>query len=601
MGRTIKTEFLVVGGGPAGLTASIVAAENGVNVLIVDEGLRLGGQLVKQTHKFFGHQGFYASKRGFEIAEILTRKVKNLNVNTMLETTLVGFYEDVAVAYNRSEDKNYEIEYDFLLLATGASERFIPFENNTLPGVYGAGAVQTLMNQFGVLPGEDFLIIGAGNIGLIVAYQLIQAGANVKGVVEITDKVGGYEVHASKIKRLGVPIFLKHTIIKAIGNDKVKGAVIAQVDDKFSIIPGTEKEIVVDVICLAVGLKPSVELASQLNLKLVYISELGGFIPWRDDNMRSSHEKIFVAGDLAGIEEATSAMAEGYIVGYTVAQEITGRDLKDKVENYKKELIELRRGPFGEKIRKGLEKLGMSLPSGGYRTEVQKDQGPYGKLRPVIECYQNIPCNPCEVVCKFGAINLGGNINGIPYVNYDKCNGCALCVMKCPGLAIFMVQEFEDYSIVGIPYELQPVPQDGEMVVLLNRNGEKVGTGEVYRVIKNEKDKTHVVFVKVKKGLERVVRSFKFPEKKNEIVCRCEEITTEEIEKAIDEGFTDFEELRRYLRLGMGACGGRTCKEIAMRILAKKTGKKIEEISTMTHRPPSFPLPFSAILRGDEE
>ncbi len=598
----VKTQLLVVGGGPAGLTGAIAAADSGIDVLLVDEGLELGGQLVKQTHKFFGHGGFYASVRGTEIAKILRKKVLDLGIRVMLHTTLMGFYEDVAVAYDREENRNVEIDYEYVLLATGASEKFLLFKNNTLPGVYGAGAVQTLMNQYGVLPGDDFLIVGAGNIGLILAYQLVQAGANVRAILEITDRIGGYEVHANKVKRMGIPILLKHTIIKAIGKERVKGAVIAKVNDNFKPIPGTEREIVTDVICLAVGLQPSVELAGQLGLEMVYIPELGGYVPKRDENMRTSKKNVFVAGDLSGIEEATTAMAEGYIAGYTIAMELTGKDLTDKIDSMKSELIEFRRGPFGEKVRSGLEKMGIHFPSGGYREEAQDDFGPVGKLRAIIECHQNIPCNPCEAVCPTKAIDLGGNINGIPHIDYSKCVGCSMCVMKCPGLAIFMVQEFEDYSLVGIPYELNPLPERGQKVILMDSSGKDVGEGIVEKVMVNRKEKTHVVFLLVERGLEKVVRHFRFPdEEEEEIVCRCEEVTRKDVERAIDMGFTDFEELRRFLRIGMGPCGGRTCKLIALGILAKKTGKKIEDLSPGTFRPPSIPTPFSAFARGDEE
>ena len=598
----VKAQLLIVGGGPAGLAGAIAAAQNGVDVLIVDEGLQLGGQLVKQTHKFFGHEGFYASTRGFEIANILRKKAAELGVKTLLQATLIGFYEDVAVAYLREEDRNVEIEYNYVLLATGASERFIPFKNNALPGVYGAGAVQTLMNQYGVLPGEDFLIVGAGNIGLIVAYQILQAGGNVRAIVEITDRVGGYEVHANKVRRMGIPILLKHTIVKAMGKEKVKGAVIARVDENFKALPGTERELVVDTICLAVGLQPSIELASQLGVRIVFIPELGGHIPYRDENMRTDKENVFVAGDLAGIEEATSAMAEGFIAGFTIAQDVTGKDLSGEIERYKRELQDLRRGPFGEKIRRGLSRLGISSPSGGYRTGQQSDFGPVGKLRAIIECHQNIPCNPCQAVCPTDAIDTGGNINGIPHIDYEKCVGCAMCVMKCPGLAIFMVQEFDEYSVVGIPYEFEPLPEKGQKVVVMDKEGKEVGEGVVQKVMKNRKEKTHVVFVMVERGLERVVRHFRLPTpEEEEIVCRCEEVTKKDVERAMDEGFTDFEELRRYLRIGMGPCGGRTCRLVALGILARKTGKSMEKLSSMTLRPPSMPVPFSAILRGDEK
>lgn len=118
----------------------------------------------------------------------------------MLESTVVGIYEDSVVVYNRTENKTLQMRPEYILLATGASEKFLAFKNNTLPGIYGAGAVQTLMNQYKVLPGRSFLIVGAGNIGLIVAYQLLQAGAQVKAVVEASNRVGVTSYTQTRLK-----------------------------------------------------------------------------------------------------------------------------------------------------------------------------------------------------------------------------------------------------------------------------------------------------------------------------------------------------------------------------------------------------------------
>ncbi|HOJ94239.1 MAG TPA: FAD-dependent oxidoreductase, partial [Fervidobacterium nodosum] len=536
-----KLKAIIVGAGPAGLTGAIAIAESigsGEGILIVDEGIEAGGQLPKQTHKFFGHEGFFASVRGFEIGKRLVNKVNQLGVQIKLQTTVTGIYEDGIVLYDRVNNIVEHYQADYILLATGATEKFLAFKNNTLPGVYGAGAVQTLMNQYKVLPGSSFLIVGAGNIGLIVAYQLIQAGAKVKAIVEASSKVGGYMVHANKVKRLGVPIYLNHTILEAIGHDRVEGAVIAQVNEKFQPIPGTEKEFVVDAICLAVGLQPNIELAAQTGAKIVYMPELGGYVPLRDENMKTTVDNVYIAGDLSSIEEATTAMIEGYIAGYNIAQKLSGKDLSEKINQMKSELAEFRKGPFSAKVRSGLEKFNIHFPAGGYREKVQESFGPKGKLRAIIECPQAIPCNPCETSCPSGAINVGGNINGIPEIDYEKCTGCGVCVMKCPGLAIFLVQEKEDYSIVGIPYELLPIPEKGQEVELLDRDGKVVGRGQIENVILNKRDKTHVVFLKVPTGMENVVRSFTLPKEDKEYVCRCEEITKEDIERVIDLGIT---------------------------------------------------------------
>jgi len=596
----VKTDFLVIGGGPAGLCAAIETSKRDVKTLIVDEGVELGGQLVKQTHKFFGHEGFYASVRGFEIAKKLISQL-NENVTVKTQTTVTGIYEDIITAYDREKDLVFEIEPKYILISVGASERFIPFKNNHLPGVYGAGAVQTLMNQFKVLPGKRVLMIGSGNIGLIVSYQLLQAGAEVKAIVEIADKVGGYDVHARKVKRLGIPILLRHTIKEAIGEEKVEGAVIAQVDEKYNIIAGSEKEFAVDVICVAVGLVPSIELASMAGVQIQYIPELGGYVPYRDREMRTNVKNIFVAGDLAGIEEATTAMIEGKIAGLKVAEEITGQNLDSEIERMQEELVEFRSGPFSEKVRKGLERF-FPQEMMSYSKTSQQDLGPVGKLRPVIECYENIPCNPCQTSCPAGAITVPENINSLPIVDYSKCTGCGICVMKCPGLAIFLVQEnFQpDRDLVIMPYEFLPLPEKGQEVIALDREGREVARAQVVRVVKSA-NKTHLVHLSVPAGMGEVVRSFRLPKETESFVCRCEEITVDQVERAIEEGFTDYEELRRYLRVGMGPCGGRTCRSIVLGILARKTGKTLKEIGFGTFRPPSMPVKFESIVKGEIE
>ncbi|APT73343.1 (2Fe-2S)-binding protein [Thermosipho melanesiensis] len=594
----MKVQTLIIGAGPAGLCGAIALAESNVDVLVVDEGIKPGGQLTKQTHKFFGHEKFFASVRGFEIGKILYNKAKKLGVKFLLQSTVSGIYEDTIVIYDRKNNVVKEVDADFLLIATGASEKFISFEKNYLPGVYGAGAVQTLIHQYRALPGVDFLIVGAGNIGLILAYQLIQANANVKAIIEISNKIGGYRVHANKIRRMGVPILLRHTILKAIGEERVRGAVVGRLNENDTV--DETMEFAVDTICLSVGLQPSIELAAQAGVKIEYIPELGGFVPFRDENMKAC-ERVYIAGDLAGIEEATTAMIEGYIAGYNIAQEITSKSFKNKINFYKNELKIFRSGPFASKIRNGLKKFGIHFEKLPYIEKFEKEEIKENKLHAVIECPQAIPCNPCETSCPTSAIKIGENINNVPMVDAQKCIGCGICVMKCPGLAIFLVQRLDDYSIVGIPYEFK-LPEVKEEVELFNKDGNFLGKGTVLKIMKNDKGKTHVIFLKVPKGLEKEVRHFKrFVGKDDEIVCRCEGITRKEIEIAIDNGFKDFEELRRYLRISMGPCGGRTCRLQTLFILSKRLNIPISEIDMGTLRPPSIPLPFRAILKGVEK
>jgi len=355
----INTDILVIGGGPAGMTAAIKASEVGAKVIIIERYHELGGQLIKQTHRFFGSKKEQAGIRGISIAQELTEKITNQsNIKVMTEATAEGYYEDDVVTVSH-ENKFKKIKAKKVIIATGASENMLAFENNDLPGVYGAGAVQTLMNLYGILPGEKVIMVGAGNIGLIVSYQLLQAGVNVEAVIEAAPKIGGYLVHASKIRRSGVPIYTGHSVKKAIGESSVEGAEIVELNENWQMKEGTEKIIDADTICLAVGLNPLSDLLIQADCEVVYTPELGGDVPVRDENLKTTNQHIFVAGDVAGIEEATAAMLEGEIAGLKAVSEIgySNQNLFEELNRLKKELEKLRSGPVGQVIKKGIKKV----------------------------------------------------------------------------------------------------------------------------------------------------------------------------------------------------------------------------------------------------
>lgn len=353
------SDIVVIGGGPAGMSAALAAASEGVRVTLMDRSDVLGGQLIKQTHRFFGSERERAGTRGIEIVNILRDEIaKNPLIEVKRNTDVLGVYSDRVIAYE--EDKLYRrMTADKIIICTGAAEKMLQFENNDLPGVYGAGAVQTLMNVYGIKPGREVLMVGAGNIGLIVTYQLLQAGVKVAAIVEAAPVIGGYKVHASKVRRFGVPIYTKTTVKTALGDRYVTGAVLADVDDKFQIIPGTEREIAADTICLSVGLAPLSELIMHTGAEIRYIPQLGGFVPKRDENMETTAPGVYVAGDVSCIEEATAAMIEGSIAGISAAI-ATGMNCSKAVakrEEYIDNLCELRAGDTGKKIRDGLAML----------------------------------------------------------------------------------------------------------------------------------------------------------------------------------------------------------------------------------------------------
>jgi sarcosine oxidase subunit alpha len=365
--QTLTVDVLVVGAGPAGLCAAIESALQGASVLIVDENQNVGGQLVKQTHKFFGSKQERAGTRGIDIAKDLENDLQRLQqegkIRVMTDATVIGCYESEKKhrfgVVERCDyiSKLYDVRCVVVILACGAMENMLLFPGNDLPGVYGAGAVQTLMNVYRVKPGKRVLMVGAGNVGLIVSYQLLQAGIEVDRVVEAMPCIGGYNVHAAKLRRCGVPIQTSHSIKEVCGNKKVKGAIVVRLDEHWKPIKGSEEYIKCDTICLAVGLTPSTRLLSQIGVELQYIPEAGGYVALHGESMQTSVKGVYVAGDASGIEEASTAMIEGKIAGLAAAIQLGYSKNTRLLKRYHQELNSLRAGPFGEKPRKAKEKI----------------------------------------------------------------------------------------------------------------------------------------------------------------------------------------------------------------------------------------------------
>ena len=352
----IEKEVVVIGAGPAGLAASIEAAKAGAEVLVVDLNMKPGGQLFKQIHKFFGSSAHRSGTRGIDIGKELLKEAEDAGVEIWLGSAVIGLFPGNKVGIQKGADdekkKLVTIKAKKIIVATGASENVVRFKGWTKPGVMGAGAAQTMVNVNHVKPGKRVVMLGSGNVGLIVSYQLMQAGCEVAALVEAAPKIGGYAVHAAKIRRAGVPIYIKHTIVEVKGDERVNEVIIAEVDDKFKPIPGTEKSIEADVVAIGAGLKPSVELTRLLNCKLTFNPVFGGWIPLHNKDMETSNEGVYVAGDTTGVEEANTALEEGKIAGISAAEKL-GYLSEEEAEKLKSEAWErlrsLRYGPFGDR------------------------------------------------------------------------------------------------------------------------------------------------------------------------------------------------------------------------------------------------------------
>lgn len=359
----LERDVLVVGAGPAGLAASIEAAKAGADVLLVDLNMKPGGQLFKQIHKFFGSSAHRSGTRGFDIGKMLLDEAEKAGVEIWLQSTVIGAFPGNLIAIEKGIDGGEKevitLKSKKVIIATGASENVVRFKGWTTPGVMGAGAAQTMINVNHVKPGNKIVMVGSGNVGLIVSYQLMQAGCDVVALIEAAPKIGGYAVHAAKIRRAGVPIYTKHTVVEAIpGEDgTVCKVVIAKVDDKFQPIPGTEKEIEADTVTIGAGLKPATDMVKLEKCRLTFNGPFGGFIPLHNDKMETSKKGVYVAGDATGVEEANTALEEGRIAGISAVESLGLIEPKEaekmRIEIWKR-LEALRMGPFGE--RRQIEK-----------------------------------------------------------------------------------------------------------------------------------------------------------------------------------------------------------------------------------------------------
>lgn len=521
-----RYDMIVVGAGPAGLCAAIEAAKCGMHVVVYDENAKPGGQLFKQIHKFFGSKEHKAKIRGFKIGEELLEEADALGVEVVLNAVVIGLFQEKEITVKIEEHVEH-VKGDTILIATGASENMVTFPGWTLPGVIGAGAAQTMMNLHGILPGKRVLMLGSGNVGLVVSFQLMQAGCEVVALADAAPRVGGYGVHAAKVARCGVPFYLSHTILCAEGDDHVTGVTIGEVDKNWQVIKGTEKYFEVDTICLAVGLSPMSKLCDMAGCDMEDNPAKAGFVPIVNEYGETSIPGIYAAGDVSGIEEASSAMIEGRIAGIAAAVRMGFLTKEAGDAEFKKQktaLEGLRQGMFapgmrGKAITQTEEGVAISknLLEHGFVAEEEIERFPgvtHRKgIHPVIECTQNIPCNPCQDACPKHCIKIGSKITALPAVDPEvSCSGCGMCVASCSGQAIFLVDEDcgDGTAQITMPYEFLPLPQEGEKGIALSRSGEKVCEAQVVGVRSAKAfDHTRLLTIKVAKEYAMKARFFR--------------------------------------------------------------------------------------------
>lgn len=213
----------------------------------------------------------------------------------------------------------------------------------------------------------------------------------------------------------------------------------------------------------------------------------------------------------------------------------------------------------------------------------------------VIECYKKIPCNPCYTACHRRGIHAFADINDRPVVIEENCNGCGLCISKCPGLAIMVVDMTysDEEALVKLPYEFLPLPEPGMIIKGLDREGSFISDVKVVNVLATKAlDKTAIVSIAVDKKLVKRIRNIKvepFSEIQsddNTIVCRCSDVSLGDIRRLIHQGFTTFDEIKRLSRVGMGPCQSKNCGPIVLKEISNMTGKPLETLNVGTFRQP---------------
>lgn len=574
----VDTQVLIIGGGPAGMSAAIELGKMGVQCIICDDKQVLGGKLSLQTHNFFGSiRDCFAGTRGMDIGDNLSVLVENEKIiDVWTNSPVAGVFADGLIGVVKDGRYNL-IKPERTLVTTGAREKTLAFPGCDLPGVYGAGAFQTLVNRDLIKPTDKLFIVGGGNVGLIGAYHALQAGIDVIGIVEALPQCGGYKVHLDKIKRLGIPIYTSHTVLRAEGNDHLERITISKVDNKFRPIERTEAVFEADTLLIAVGLTPVDELRKQ--------AEKFGL-------------KTYAAGDADIIAEASAAIISGRMAAREILLDM---GFEVEVPPEWEEMIDILRSRPGPV--KGLH-------------PIPKDK----EIYPVIRCTQEIPCNPCTEVCVLQSIKIKEpTIMGRPQFE-GNCLGCTRCISICPGLAITLVDKRYDdtkkTARVVIPWEMpEGTIRIGEEVTTTGMEGEVIGKAKVIGKKKSKwqnrrvlvsievpfKDANNVAGIRTKEPLvKKNVTAVKTAVNDDVIICRCERVTKKEIVDYIKKtGTKDINAVKAALRVGMGPCGGKTCTELVMRIF-RELGIDLKDIEPPIDRPFTQEVPLKTFLRGDD-